>query len=152
MTADVTLLLGCGSVGLAVARLLGHDRAFRRVIVADRHLERASAAAELCNGKADSLTLDCTDDDTLNRVLEDVALVVNTVELPLDGLLPMIRSIVEAGVSYTDANGRPGVAASGVRFGIPGIADGISGSERDSRHGCVTRPDKRYDQLSGPAS
>ena len=107
MTADATLLLGCGSVGRAVARLLGRDRAFGRVIVADRCLERATAAAELCNGKANSLTLDCTDYESLNRVLEDVALVVNTVELPLDSLLPMIRSVVEAGVSYTDANDDP---------------------------------------------
>ena len=107
MTADATLLLGCGSVGRAVAQLLGNDRAFRRLIVADCRLERAAAAAELCNGKADSLTLDCTDDESLNRVLEDVALVVNTVELPVDALLPMIRSVVEAGVSYTDANDDP---------------------------------------------
>ena len=107
MTADATLVLGCGSVGRAVARLLGHDRAFSRVIVADRCLQRTTAAAKLCNGKADSLTMDCTDDESLNRVLEDVSLVVNTVELPLDTLLPMIRSIVEAGVSYTDANDDP---------------------------------------------
>ena len=107
MSADATLLLGCGSVGRAVARLLGQDRAFRQVIVADRCLKRATAAAELCNGKADSLALDCTDDESLNRVLEDVSLVVNTVELPLDSLLPVIRSVVEAGVSYTDANDDP---------------------------------------------
>ena len=107
MTADATLVLGCGPVGRAVARLLGHDRAFSRVIVADRCLQRTMAAAKLCNGKADSLTMDCTDDESLNRVLEDVSLVVNTVELPLDTLLPMIRSIVEAGVSYTDANDDP---------------------------------------------
>ena len=104
MTADTTLLLGCGSVGRAVARLLGRDRAFGSVIVADRCLERAAAAAELCDGKADAIRLDCTDDESLARVLGDVALVLNTVKLPPDALLPMIRSVVEAGVSYTDAN------------------------------------------------
>ena len=107
MTADAALLLGCGPVGRAVARLLGNDRAFRRVIVADRCLERAAAATELCNGKADALRLDCADDESLARVLGDVTLVLNTVELPADALLPVIRSVVEAGVSYADANGDP---------------------------------------------
>lgn len=103
MTADATLLLGCGLLGRAVARLLGHDRAFRRVIAADRCLERAAAAAELCNGKADALRLDSADGEALACVLGDVALVINTLELPLGSLLPMIRDVVEAGVSYADA-------------------------------------------------
>ena len=107
MTADVALLVGCGSVGRALARLLGHNRAFERVIVADRCLKRAAETAELCNGKADALRLDCTDDESLARVLGDVKVVLNTVELPLDTLLPMIRGVVEAGVSYADANDDP---------------------------------------------
>ena len=107
MTSEAALLLGCGSVGRAVARLLGNDRAFGKVIAADRCLERAAAAAELCNGKADALRLDCADDESLARVLGDVTLVLNTVELPPDALLPMIRSVVEAGVSYADANDDP---------------------------------------------
>ncbi len=107
MTSDATLLLGCGPVGRAVVRLLGNDRAFRRVIAADLCLERATAAAELCNGKAEALRLDATDDEALVRVLEDVSLVINTVDLPLDRLLPMIRGVVEAGVSYADANDDP---------------------------------------------
>lgn len=107
MTADAALLLGCGSVGRAVARQLGRDRAFGRVIVADRCLERAAAAAELCNGKAHALRLDCTDEESLARVLADVTLVLNTVELPPDTLLPVVRSVVEAGVSYADANDDP---------------------------------------------
>ena len=107
MTAEATLLLGCGSVGRAVARLLGRDRAFGHVIVADRCMERAAAAAELCNGKAEALRLDCTDDESLARVLGDVTLVLNTVELPPDTLLPMVRGVVEAGVSYADANADP---------------------------------------------
>ena len=45
------LLLGGGAVGRAVARALGRDRAFRRIIVADRRLDRAAAAAELCGGR-----------------------------------------------------------------------------------------------------
>ena len=107
MTADAALLLGCGSVGQSVARLLGRDRAFGRVIVADRCLERAAAAAELCNGKAEALRVDCSDGESLGRVLDDVTLVLNTVELPTVALIPLIRSVMEAGVSYTDSNDDP---------------------------------------------
>ncbi len=107
MRDGAALLLGCGAVGRAVARRLGRDRAFGRVIVADRRMERAAAAAELCGGKAAPLRLDCSDDESLGRVLGDVALVLNTVELPPSALLAVIRSVVEAGVSYADANDDP---------------------------------------------
>ena len=107
MTADAALLLGCGSVGQSVARILGRDRAFGRVIAADRCLERASAAAELCNGKADAIQLDCSADESLPKVLGDVALVLNTIELPTEHLIPLIRGVMEAGVSYTDSNDDP---------------------------------------------
>ena len=107
MTADAALLLGCGSVGQSVARILGRDRAFGKVIVADRCLERAAAAAELCNGKAEALRVDCSDGESLGRVLGDVTLVLNTVELPTEALIPLIRSVMEAGVSYTDSNDDP---------------------------------------------
>ena len=103
MCEGAVLLLGCGPVGLAASRLLGHDRAFGRVIVADKVAQRAAAAAEVCGGKADAIHLDVTDDESLARVLGDVSLVVNTVRLPLSVLLPLIRSVVEAGVSYTDS-------------------------------------------------
>ena len=103
MPEGAVLLLGCGPVGLAASRLLGHDRAFSRVIVADKVAERAAAAAELCGGKADSIHLDVTDDESFAKILRDVSLVINTVRLPLGGLLPLIRSLVEAGVSYTDS-------------------------------------------------
>ncbi len=107
MTEGVTLLLGCGSVGMAAARYLGVDRAFQRVIVADRDSQRAAAAAEVCGSKAVSAQLDCFNDDTLERVLEDVALVINTIRIPLSAALPLLRSVMEAGVSYVDASSDP---------------------------------------------
>ena len=107
MTDGSVLLLGCGVVGSVVARLLGEDRAFSRVITADRILERAAAAAELCGSKATGFRLDISGDESLARALGDVALVLNTIELPLGGLLPLIRSVVEAGASYADANSDP---------------------------------------------
>ncbi len=107
MTSDAVLLLGCGAVGQAAARLLGKDREIGQVIAADSCLQRAAAAAEVCGGKGAAIRLDATDDDALNRVVGDVSVVVNTLIMPLDSLLPLMRNVVEAGVSYVDANDDP---------------------------------------------
>ena len=101
------LLLGGGAVGRAVAAALGRDRAFERVIVADRCRHRAAAAAERCGGKAVAVRLDCADDAAVAPLLREVSLALNTAELPPEVLLPLIRSVVEAGVSYADANDDP---------------------------------------------
>ena len=103
MSEGAALLLGCRSLGIAVARRLGMDRAFRRVITADQDAHRAAAAAEVCGERATGLQLDYHDDATLSRVLEDVDLVVNTTRPSLPEALPLIRIVLEAGVSYTDA-------------------------------------------------
>ena len=104
MSERAVLLLGCGPVGLAAARRLGSERAVGSVITADIIAERAVAAAELCGDRAVFTRLDATDDTSLAKVLSDVSLVVNTVRLPLGTLFPLIRSVVEAGVSYADCN------------------------------------------------
>ena len=107
MEDRTVLLLGCGPVGLAVATLLGRDRTVDRVIAADNSQERATAAAEACSDKSVAVRLDHKDDESLNRVLSDVNLAINTLRLPLDSLLPLMRSVVEAGVSYVDCNDDP---------------------------------------------
>ena len=104
MSDPAVLLLGCGAIGLAAARLLGRERSVSSVIAADWDARRAAAAAELCNGKAVSAQLDATDDEALARLLPGVALVVSTIRLPVFSQLPLIRSVVEAGVSYADCN------------------------------------------------
>ena len=103
MDEGSTLLLGCGSLGLAVARRFGQDRAFRQVITADQDANRAAAVAEACGERAAGLRLDHRDDGALSRVLEDVDLVVNTIRLPLPETLALVRSVLESGVSYADA-------------------------------------------------
>ena len=108
MAEGTALLLGCGSVGVAAARYMGEERAFRRGIVADQDLERAAAAAEVCGIKADATKLNCCDDRSLSRALDEVALVVNTVQMPASVLLPLIRDVLEAGVSYVDATADAG--------------------------------------------
>ncbi len=103
MNEGTALLLGCGSVGVAVARRLGQDRAFRNVIAADQDLGRAAAAAEICGTKAVGIQLDWHDEGSLSRVLGDANLVANTIRLPLSETIALMRSVLEAGVSYTDA-------------------------------------------------
>ena len=98
------LVLGCGKVGIALARRMAQERAFSRVIASDLSVERAEAAAQLCGSKAVATQLDCTDDESLGRLLPDVGLVLNTVRLPTGHLLGLIRSVVEAGASYADCN------------------------------------------------
>ena len=107
MAEGVALLLGCGSVGLATARRIGEDSAFRRVIAADQDSNRAAAAAEVCGDKAAPAKLDLSDDGTLEQALDDVDLVVNTLSMPIAGVLPFLRSVLEAGVSYVDASSDP---------------------------------------------
>ena len=96
--------MGCGPVGVAAARRMGQDRAFRKVIAVDLDLQRAAAAAEVCGGKAYAAKMDCFDDSLIRQVLEEVALVVNTVPMSISEALPFTRSVMEAGVSYVDAS------------------------------------------------
>ena len=103
MSERTVLLLGCGPVGMATASLLGRDRACGKVIAVDRSPERAAAAAEMCGEKAVSASVDYSDNEALGRLLGDATLVVNTLRIPSSALLPLIRAVVEAGVSYTDA-------------------------------------------------
>ena len=107
MPSDAVLLMGCGVVGRAVASLLGKDRAISRVIAADSSLQKASEASELCAEKGVAVELDFGDDRSLASVLGDVRVAVNTLSLPTDSLIPIIRAVVEAGVSYVDANDDP---------------------------------------------
>ena len=102
MNDSTALLLGCGSLGQSVACFLGRDRAFRRVIAADRDPRKAAATAEICGTKAEGVRLDCHDDGSLSRVLDDVDLVINALRLTLPETIAILRSVLEAGVSYTD--------------------------------------------------
>ena len=103
MNDGSVLLLGCGTLGQSVARQLGKDRAFRRVIAADRHPLRAAAATEICGEKAEGVQLDWLDEGSLSRVVADVSLVINTARSTLPETIALVRNILEAGVSYADA-------------------------------------------------
>ncbi len=103
MNDGAALLLGCGYLGQSVARRLGQDRAFRQVIATDLDPLAAAAAAEICGTKAEAAQLDCHDEGSLSRALEDVNLVISTVRHTLPETIALMRSVLEAGVSYVDA-------------------------------------------------
>ena len=107
MPADAVLLIGCGSVGRAAARLLGGERAFDRVIVADRNRAKAAAAAEVCGPKATSACFDWSDEETLIKALSGVLVVLNTAGPFTTDVLPLMRTVVEAGAFYADVNDDP---------------------------------------------
>ena len=103
MNDGAALLLGCGYLGQSVARRLGQDRAFRQVIATDLDPLAAAAAAEICGTKAEAAQLDCHDEGSLSQALEDVNLVISTVRHTLPETIALMRSVLEAGVSYADA-------------------------------------------------
>ena len=107
MPADAVLLIGCGNVGRAAARLLGNERAFNRVIVADRNRAKAAAAAEACGPKATSVCFDWSDEETLIKALSGVLVVLNTAGPFTTEVLPLMRTVVEAGAFYADVNDDP---------------------------------------------
>ena len=85
----------------------GRTALFDGSSLADQDSNRAAAAAEVCGDKAAPAKLDLSDDGTLEQALDDVDLVVNTLSMPVAGALPLLRSVLEAGVSYVDASSDP---------------------------------------------
>ena len=103
-------MVGCGAVGGASARLLAggpeFDRTpdFDRIIVADRDGARAASVAEECGGRVSALELDLTDDRALTEALSGVSVFLNAAGPFNPGVLALIRTVMDAGVSYADVN------------------------------------------------
>ena len=108
MPETTALLIGCGTIGSATARLLVGDARFQRVIVADRHLGRAARLAEILNGQVTPIQLDCRQEDQVTAALkgfsEGVSVVLNTTGPFSRDTLSLMRTVVEAGVPYADVN------------------------------------------------
>ena len=103
--AEITaLMIGCGTVGTATARLLVENSRFHNVIVADRDLQQADKLAELLDRRVTSLKLDCHQDEQLRNALSGVSVVLNTTGPFTRATLALIRTVVEAGIPYTDVN------------------------------------------------
>ncbi len=104
MPQYTALLLGCGAVGSATARLLIEDGRFQRIVVADRQFHRAARLAEELDSQVTAVQLDCHREDQLTAALTGVSVVLNTAGPFSRDTLSLMRTVVEAGVAYADVN------------------------------------------------
>ena len=104
MPEITALLIGCGTVGTATARLLLEDSRFQHIIVADRLVDRADSLAEALDGRVTAVQLDCRQEDQATAALTGVSVVLNTAGPFSRDTLSLMRTVVEAGVPYADIN------------------------------------------------
>lgn len=104
MPQITALLIGCGTVGSATARLLVEDVRFHRIIVADRQFHRAARLAEALHGHVTAAQLDWHQEDQFASALTGISVVLNTTGPFSRDTLSLMRMVVEAGVPYADVN------------------------------------------------
>ena len=104
MPDRTALVLGCGTMGAATARLVIEDARFQHVVVADRDLRRAEGLAETLGGAATALQLDCRQEDQVARSLGGMSVVLNTTGPFSRDTLSLMRTVIEAGIPYADIN------------------------------------------------
>ena len=98
------LIIGCGTIGSATARLALEDARFEHVVVADKDRQRAEHLAGSLEGPATALELDCQQDDQVLRSLTGISVVLNTTGPFSRDTLSLMRTVIEAGVAYADIN------------------------------------------------
>ena len=98
------LIIGCGTIGSATARLALEDARFEHVVVADKDRQRAERLAGSLEGPATALELDCQQDDQVLRSLTGISVVLNTTGPFSRDTLSLMRTVIEAGVAYADIN------------------------------------------------
>ena len=98
------LIIGCGTIGSATARLALEDARFEHVVVADQDRQRAERLAGSLEGPATALELDCKQDDQVLRSLTGISVVLNTTGPFSRDTLSLMRTGIEAGVAYADIN------------------------------------------------
>ena len=103
--ADFTaLIIGCGTMGAATARLALECGKFQQVIVADRDLQRANDLAHTLEGPITARQLDYRQEDQLAKSLGGVSVVLNTTGPFNRDTLSLMRTVIEAGIPYADIN------------------------------------------------
>ena len=98
------LIIGCGTIGSATARLALEDARFEHVVVADKDRQRAEHLAASLEGPATALELNCQQDDQVLRSLTGISVVLNTTGPFSRDTLSLMRTVIEAGVAYADIN------------------------------------------------
>ena len=98
------LIIGCGTMGAATARLALECGKFQQVIVADRDLQRANDLAHTLEGPITARQLDYRQEDQLAKSLGGVSVVLNTTGPFNRDTLSLMRTVIEAGIPYADIN------------------------------------------------
>ena len=105
MPDRTAMIIGCGTMGAATARLVHADVRFQHLILADRDLQRAEGLAEtLDGGQVTALQLDFRQDDQVARSLAGVSVVLNTAGPFSRDTLSLMRTVIEARIPYADIN------------------------------------------------
>ncbi len=105
MPDRTAMIIGCGTMGAATARLVHADVRFQHLVLADRDLQRAEGLAEtLDGGQVTALQLDLRQDDQVACSLAGVSVVLNTAGPFSRDTLSLMRTVIEAGIPYADIN------------------------------------------------
>ncbi|MEC8856462.1 MAG: saccharopine dehydrogenase NADP-binding domain-containing protein, partial [Chloroflexota bacterium] len=78
MSDFTALIIGCGPMGTASAKLCLEDSNFKDIVVADRNIQRAEHLAESLGSSVTALEVDCFQEDQVTRSLSGIAVVLNT--------------------------------------------------------------------------
>ena len=78
MPDSTALIIGCGVVGTASARLCLEDPKFKNIVVADWNVERAVHIVESSGKSVTALEWDCPKEDQVIRSKSGISVVPNT--------------------------------------------------------------------------
>ena len=106
------IILGCGNIGSSVARKIGALRSELKLIIADKNLAAAELlASEIGNG-AIAYQVDVTCADSLNALLLQGDVVLNTIGPFYRTAIPVIEAAINAKINYVDINDDHDVAVT----------------------------------------
>ena len=104
MSEVTVLIIGCGTIGTATARLVLADAKFQHLVVADRDLKRAELLVEQLSGSVSALQLDSLEEEQVTRALSGISVVLNATGPFGRDTLSLMRTVIEAGIPYADVN------------------------------------------------
>ena len=114
MAGSKVLIIGCGSIGSATARILAGDGTFDHILLADRERGKGAALAQELGLRVSATGLDVPDVDALLAAVREAHASGETVVLNATGpftqdTLGIIDSVVMIGAAYADVNDEAGV-------------------------------------------
>ena len=114
MAGSKVLIIGCGSIGSATARILAGDGTFDHILLADRERGKGAALAQELGLRVSATGLDVPDVDALLAAVREAHASGETVVLNATGpftqdTLGIIDTVVRIGAAYADVNDEAGV-------------------------------------------